>query len=291
MENKKLDSRPKILPIKKIVKETETIWTFVFDYKKFAHFGSSKPGQFVMLWVPGVEELPLSIAYDDGKEFWLTVAKVGDGTSALFDLKVGGLVGVRGPFGTSYEFKRGEKLVLMAGGYGAAPMYCVACAALEIGCSVDFVVGARSKDLLLYKKRVESLAKKYGASKVRYLAATNDGSYGHKGFNTEILEEILAKSGEKGAGRGGKKISRIFACGPEMMMKRVAEIAGRAKVNCQISLERYMKCGFGVCGQCAVDDTGECVCTNGPVYDGAKALKLREFGKYHRDSVGRRKEW
>lgn len=275
MENKKPDSRPKILPIKKIVVETENIWTFVFDYSKFSHLGGSKPGQFVMLWVPGVEELPLSIAYDDGKEFWLTVAKVGDGTEALFGMKVGDDVGVKGPFGTSYEFKKGERLVLMAGGYGAAPMYSVACAALKIGCKVDFVVGARSKDLLLYKKRVEAMG-------VKYHAATNDGSYGHKGFNTEILEEILA---------GGAKVDRVFACGPEMMMKRVAEIAGRAGVNCQISLERYMKCGFGVCGQCCVDDTGECVCTSGPVYDGEKALRLREFGKYHRDGVGRKKEW
>lgn len=279
-----LNTKPVMLPIKKIVKETETIWTFVFSAKVGDWSLASKPGQFVMLWVPGVEELPLSIAYDDGKEFWLTVAKVGEGTEALFKMKVGEVIGIKGPFGTSYEFKKGERLALMAGGYGAAPMYCVAVEALKIGCSVDFIVGARSKDLLLYKKRVENLAKKYGATKIKYYAATNDGTFGHKGFNTEILEEILA-SGK------GKKISRAFACGPEMMMKRVAEIAAKAKVNCQISLERYMKCGFGVCGQCCVDDTGECVCTSGPVYDGAKALKLKEFGKYHRDSVGRKKEW
>src|SRR3989339_1436892 len=174
-ENKKLDSRPKVLPIKKIVKETENIRTFVFDYSEFSHLGEkSKPGQFVMMWIPGVDEKPFSIAYDDGKEFWLTIAKVGPATSELFKLGVGDLVGVRGPFGTWYEFAEGEHLALLAGGYGAAPMYNVACSALALGCKVEFIVGARSRELLLYEKRVAELAKKY-KGQILYHAATDDG--------------------------------------------------------------------------------------------------------------------
>jgi len=280
-ENKKLDSRPKVLPIKKIVKETENIRTFVFDYSEFSHLGEkSKPGQFVMMWIPGVDEKPFSIAYDDGKEFWLTIAKVGPATSELFKLGVGDLVGVRGPFGTWYEFAEGEHLALLAGGYGAAPMYNVACSALALGCKVEFIVGARSRELLLYEKRVAELAKKY-KGQILYHAATDDGSYGYKGYNTELLAQVLKK-------KVGRKIDRVFACGPEIMMKKAAEMAVKARVKCQISLERYMKCGFGVCGQCAMDDSGICVCKNGPVYDGSAALKLREFGRYHRDGVGRR---
>lgn len=307
--NPKLDSRPKVLPIKKIVKETENIKTFIFDYSEFSHLGErSKPGQFVMMWIPGVDEKPFSIAYDDGREFWLTIAKVGPATAELFKLGVGDLVGVRGPFGTSYEFEPGEHLALLAGGYGAAPMYNVACSALAIGCKVEFIVGARSKDLLLYEGRVKELAKKYNGKKaggqIFYHAATDDGSYGYKGYNTEVLAQVLKKKaglwgevgggvmvGKKAGGGGakmrGEKIDRVFACGPEIMMKKAAEMAGKARVGCQLSLERYMKCGFGVCGQCAMDDSGICVCKNGPVYDGAAALKLREFGRYHRDSTGR----
>lgn len=277
MSLRNFDTKPVTLPIKKIVKETENIWTFVFAGELV-----SKPGQFVMLWIPGVDEKPFSIAYDDGKEFWLTIAKVGPATAELFKLGVGDLVGVRGPFGTSYEFEPGEHLALLAGGYGAAPMYNVACSALAIGCKVEFIVGARSKDLLLYEKRVKELAKKYNGKKaggeIFYHAATDDGSYGYKGYNTELLAQILKKG----------KIDRVFACGPEIMMKKAAEMALKARVNCQLSLERYMKCGFGVCGQCCMDDSGICVCKNGPVYDGAAALKLQEFGRYHRDSVGRR---
>jgi len=310
---KKLDSRPKVLPIKKIVKETENIWTFVFDYSEFNHLGErSKPGQFVMLWIPGVDEKPFSIAYDDGREFWLTIAKVGHATEQLFKLKAGDLVGVRGPFGTWYEFESGEHLALLAGGYGAAPMYNVARAALEVGCTVEFIVGARSKNLLLYEGRVKELAKKYngrkggtrggavgggrggvggglGGGAIFYHAATDDGSAGYKGYNTEVLAKILnGKLGGGVVGGAGGKIDRVFACGPEIMMKKAAEMAVKKRKKCQVSLERYMKCGFGVCGQCCMDDSGICVCKNGPVYDGAAALKLREFGRYHRDGVGRR---
>lgn len=325
--NAKLDSRPKVLPIKKIVKETENIKTFIFDYSEFSHLGGrSKPGQFVMLWIPGVDEKPFSIAYDDGKEFWLTIAKVGPATAELFKLGVGDLVGVRGPFGTCYEFEPGEHLALLAGGYGAAPMYNVAVNALAAGCKVEFIVGARSRELLLYEKRVKELAKKYKGKKaggravsgcvtgssvsggqIFYHAATDDGSYGYKGYNTDVLAQVLKKKigiwGAVGRGaksRGGRdassggvkakseKVDRVFACGPEIMMKKAAEMALKARVDCQLSLERYMKCGFGVCGQCCMDDSGICVCRDGSVYDGAAALKLREFGRYHRDGVGRR---
>lgn len=273
---KNLNTFPVVLPIKKIVKETETIWTFVFEYKL-----ESQPGQFVMMWIPGVDEKPFSVANDDGKEFWLTIANVGPATNSLFGLGVGDKVGIRGPFGKPYTFKKGEKLALLAGGYGAAPMFGVASCAVKLGCKVEFIVGARSKNLLLYKKRVEALAKKYGAAKIKYHASTNDGSFGHKGFNTEILEEILAK----------QKIDKILTCGPEVMMKRAAEIARAKKIKSQVSIERYMKCGFGVCGQCCIDGKGVRACKDGPVFDGEEALGFSEFGKYHRDSVGRKKEW
>ena len=229
--NPKFDSRPKILPIKKIVKETENIWTFIFDYSEFSHFGASRPGQFVMLWIPGVDEKPFSIAYDDGKEFWLTIAKVGPATAELFKLKAGDLIGVRGPFGTHYEFRAGEHLALLAGGYGAAPMYNVAVNALAAGCKVEFVVGARNKDLLLYEGRVKELAKKYkvkkadaAAGRIIYHAATDDGSAGYKGYNTDVLAQVLKKKAGLWDGNvRGDKIDRVFACGQEIMMKKAAQ--------------------------------------------------------------------
>ena len=281
MDVKNHDTRPIALPIKKIIKETDTIWTFVFEYEL-----GSRPGQFVMLWIPGVDENPFSVAYDNGKEFWLTIAKVGDATEKLFEMGEGAKVGIRGPFGTSYEVLEGDHLALLAGGYGAAPMYNVAVNALEKGCVVEMIVGARSADLLLYEGRVEELAKKYGEEKIRYHAATDDGSKGHKGYNTEVVEEMLSADD-----LAGGALTRVFACGPEVMMKKGAELATKKGVASAVSLERYMKCGLGVCGQCCMDDSGIRACKEGPVYDGAEALKLSEFGKYHRDSVGRKVEW
>jgi len=286
---KNLNTKPVTIPIKKIVKETPTIWTFIFEYEL-----GSKPGQFLMLWIPGVDEKPFSIAFEgevDGgsgggrHEFWLTIAKVGPATEALFKLKEGDLIGIKGPFGTHYSWKKGDHLALLAGGYGAAPLYGVARAAVEDGCEVEFIVGARSADMLLYENRIKDL----GAG-VRYHAATDDGSKGHKGYNTEVLEEILA--GASSADEvSSVPIARIFACGPEMMMKRAAEIARAKGIKSQLALERYMKCGIGVCGQCCVDGSGVCVCKEGTIFDGEVALGFSEFGKYHRDSVGRKVEW
>lgn len=296
---KNLDTRPKVLPIKKILKETPTIWTFVFDAKiRSAVRGGevwilgSKPGQFVMMWIPGVDEKPFSIAYDDGKEFWLTIANVGPATNELFKKKAGDLVGIRGPFGNPFTFKKGDHLALLAGGYGAAPLYNVAVNASKIGCKVEFIAGARNKSLLLYEARVKKLGKSKGekgngrGGRITYHACTNDGSKGHKGFNTEVLEEFLRKD----AGKKGP-INKIFACGPEIMMKKGAKLALKYKRESQVSIERYMKCGFGVCGQCCIDDSGARACKDGPVFDGKIALKFKEFGVYHRDSIGQKVKW
>ncbi len=103
---------------KEIVDENATTKTFIFDYPL-----CGKPGQFVMVWIPGVDEKPMSIAFDDGKEFWITVCNVGPTSGALHEMKEGDLVGIRGPFGTHYEWEDGDHLALVAGGYGAAPMY------------------------------------------------------------------------------------------------------------------------------------------------------------------------
>jgi len=298
MNIKKFNTIPEMLPIKKIVKETDTIWTFIFDAKVDGWELGSRPGQFVMMWIPGFDEKPFSIAYDDGKEFWLTIAKVGPATEKLFTFKVGQYVGIRGPYGTSYTFKKGDHLALLAGGYGAAPLYNVAFHAVAAGCRVEFVAGARNKDLLLYETRVKKLATgsnvksggatknggptKTGGTKIQYHACTNDGSKGFAGFNTVYLENLLKKD---------KTINKILTCGPEIMMKIAAELSVKYKRESQVSIERYMKCGFGVCGQCCIDDTGLRACKDGTIFDGKVALKFKEFGVYHRDSVGRKKNW
>ena len=85
-----------------------------------------------------------------------------------------------------------------------------------------------------------------------------------------------------------EKINAVFTCGPEVMMKVVGQVAESAGVDSYMSMEKYMKCGIGVCGQCAVDDTGELICKQGPVMSWKMLKDLPELGKYHRDAQGKK---
>ena len=270
-----LNTLPKMLPITKIIRDTPHVKTFVFRHKLGA-----KPGQFINIWIPRVDEKPMSVAMSNDKEFWLTIFAVGGMTKKLHEMKVGDLVGIRGPFGTSFEYKSGDHLVLLGGGYGAAPLYFLASEAVKKKCTVDFIVGARGKEYLLFLNRIKKLGKN-----VKLHIATDDGSVGEKGYNTQILEKVLAE-----IQKDKRKLRRTVcvAVGPEMMMKRASDMCFAKKISCQVSVERYMKCGFGVCGNCCVDESGERMCMEGPVVDHLRARKMKDFGAYHRDKVGRK---
>ena len=290
---------PKTHPIVYVKKETDDVTSFTFN----TTFGS-KPGQFLMVWLPGVDEVPMSIALDDGKQTRITFFAVGDMTKKLSELKEGDLVGLRGPFGTHYEWEPNQHLMLVAGGYGAAPMFFVANEAVKDGCTIDFIVGARSKDQLLYLDEIKKL------KNTTLHTATDDGSEGHKSYNTEVLENLIkeghASSTQKPCHAERSPPQRtetkhqhgfcsaqhdtsVFSCGPELMMKRVFEICEEREVDCAVSLERYMKCGYGLCGNCVMDPLGIRICVDGPVVKSKVLRELSEFGSYHRDDVGRKK--
>lgn len=262
-----LDTRPKTVKIKKVIEESELVKTLVLD-----HSVGAKPGQFVMVWIPRVNEKPFSVAMDTGSELHLTIAAVGDFSKAVTSLGVGDTLGVRGPFGTCFEAEPGEHLAFLAGGYGAAPLFFFAHEAVKQGCTVDFIVGARREDLLLYTDRIEAL------EGVTLHVATDDGSAGHHGYNTEVLEQVVAKGG----------VDAIYTVGPEIMMLKAAQLAEREGIKAYISVERYMKCGFGVCGNCVVDGLGVPTCMSGPVMPLEQVLKIEDFGKYHRDALGKK---
>jgi dihydroorotate dehydrogenase electron transfer subunit len=279
-----LQSRlPRTYHIKEIKQETEMVRTYTFDGSLGA-----KPGQFVMVWLPGFDEVPMSVAYDDGATTKITFFAVGDLTEELAQRGVGDLVGLRGPFGTYYEWKPGEHIALVAGGYGAAPMYFIAEQSVQHGCTLEVIIGARGKEHLLYLKEFEKLPH------VSLHIATNDGSVGYKGFNTEVLEKLLSSCTPEKKGKNKKDcspIDRIFACGPEMMLKKISEIAAAYKIPSQLSLERYMKCGFGLCGNCVVDPLGIRLCTEGPVVKNDTCVQITEFGQYHRDDLGKKHQF
>lgn len=268
MEQQTQSRLPTTYRIADIKRETEFVQTFTFNITLGA-----RPGQFAMVWLPGVDEVPMSIAYDDGKLLRITFFAVGDMTQKLAKSKVGDLVGLRGAFGTHYEWEKGQELALVAGGYGAAPMYFAAHEAIKDGCSVHVFVGARSKEHLLYLNELSSL------TNVTLHVATDDGSQGFKGFNVKDLNQVIKE---------GEKFDQLFACGPEMMLVAVSKLSCDHQIPSQLSLERYMKCGYGLCGNCVVDPLGIRLCTEGPVVHNDVCVEITEFGKYHRDGVGRK---
>ncbi len=227
---------------------------------------SAQPGQFVMCWLPGVDEKPFSISYSDGAALGLTVAAIGPFSQKIAELKPDNRIGLRGPFGKSFKLE-GSNVAVVGGGCGSAPLAFLVEKLVAAKKKVHFIAGARSQDDLLFVER----AKKAGAN---VIVCTDDGSAGRKGFTTDALAELLEK----------EKIDAVYTCGPELMMKKVADLCARKGVACQASLERFMKCGFGLCGQCAIDEF--LVCSDGPVFPLAKLQKMKEFGSVKRDACG-----
>lgn len=244
--------------ITRIKQETPTIKTF-----EFSESFDSGAGHFCMVWVPGVDEIPMALSSQNS----ITVQKVGEATAALFSLKEGDKIGIKGPLGNGFTTP-GRTLVI-AGGIGAAPLRPLA----KTGQADTFLLGARTADELVFVSELETLTEDLRI-------ATDDGTRGYHGFVTGLMNNLNLAS-----------YDQICVCGPEIMMKNVLRILteqGLAKKT-QISLVRYMKCGVGLCGSCCIDPEGLCVCKDGPVFTGDVLLNS-EFGEYARDACGRRQK-
>lgn len=262
---------PKAFTLQRKFLSAENVWTLVFSGTLH-----SNPGQFANVWIPGLNEKPFSIAKDRDGEIWFTVCAVGPFSTALCAVELGKKVGIRGPYGKGFSIRpSNNSVVLVGGGYGMAPLHNVGTAHQDVGNHVIAITGARSKANVLFVEECQE-------SGFETYVTTDDGTLGGKGFTTQVLERLIAE----------KSIGMVQTCGPEKMMKRVAEICRSKNILCEVSVERYMKCGFGVCGQCVVDGTGERMCQEGPVTNGNHALDhFTDFGSYHRGSEGQKVYW
>jgi dihydroorotate dehydrogenase electron transfer subunit len=256
---------PKVVEIKRVIQETDTVKTFIFNWQ----VKDEAPGQFIMLW-NFEDEKPMSISLIDqvNNEIGFTIRKVGKFTEALHQMEEGDKLGIRGPYGRGFEIT-GSKVLAIGGGVGMAPIAAFAEEAYRKGVEVDLISAATTQDELLFTDRLKNNELK---------ACTDDGSYGFCGFGTELAVEVLKDN----------SYDMIVSCGPEVMMKNLAEIAEKHDIPAQFSLERYMKCGVGICGQCCVDDTGWRVCKEGPVFWSDEVRLITEFGKYRRNAAGRK---
>ena len=219
------------------------------------------PGQFVEVRVDGSTSTflrrPISINFVDREknELWLLVATVGNGTKQMAKLQPGDTLNCVLPLGNGFTpAKQGEKVLLVGGGVGVAPLLYMGAEMKRQGIEPTFLLGARTaNDLLMLP-----VFNMYG----RAYVTTEDGSMGEKGFVTN--HSILTK----------ERFDRISTCGPTPMMKAVARYARQNNVDCEVSLENLMACGLGAC-LCCVEKTTEgnlCVCKDGPVFNIKKLL-------------------
>jgi dihydroorotate dehydrogenase electron transfer subunit len=223
-----------------------------------------------MLWIPGAGLKPFGISYREKNRFGVTVRKVGRFTEGLFTAKPGDWLGIQGPYGNCFSGS-GEKVAIVGGGYGTAPLAFLAEEMEKAGKDVFFITGAASKDFILFRERMKG-------KRIRRSFTTDDGSFGSKGFCTDCLSEIA----------GREEIDYVYSCGPEKMMLRVMEICSGHGIPGEFSVERYMKCGFGICGSCCLDGTGWRVCRDGPVFTLEQMGKIAGLGKWKRSPSGSR---
>lgn len=253
--NERRGSIPEMVKILEAKKENRYTTTLVLDKKMDA-----TPGQFVMVWLPGVDEKPMSVRRS-GRHLHITVEGKGKCTELMAGLSEGGTIGIRGPFGKGFSQKK--DCIIIGGGAGMPPLMNLY---EQIGdSSVRLLQGARSKERLIFT----------GMKGMK--VATDDGSQGHRGFVTELLEEEI-KSG---------KPKIVYTCGPEPMMVRVREICKKHGIMMEASLERYMRCGIGICGSCACGRS--VVCKDGPVFTIGELEKNPDFGR-HALSMSARKQ-
>jgi dihydroorotate dehydrogenase electron transfer subunit len=250
--------------VRKIIVENYRVKTIEMD----CDMPEALPGQFLMVWVPGVGERPMSIG--NSSPLTISVANVGKVSGELHKLEEGGLVSFRGPLGRPFTIPEGAKrMLVIGGGYGVVPMYFLAKVARENGIGPLAIIGARGAKDIVWEKRLFAVCREV-------FITTDDGSRGRKG--TVMAEAAWLIEGET--------VDCVYACGPERMMEAVAKLCAQHKIPCQVSLERHMKCGVGVCGSCAID--GKLCCTDGPVFDGLDVLGFEELGKARRDASGRK---
>jgi NAD(P)H-flavin reductase len=250
--------------VRQLIKETPDTFTLTLESSGAAGESPFRPGQFSMLWVFGVGELPISISGDPAERDRLvyTVRSVGNATHALVGRKAGDSVGVRGPFGTGWpvEAARGRDVIIVAGGIGLAPLrpviYDVLHNRKEYGRLV-VLYGARSPRDLLFRKELAAWARQ---PDTQILVTVDYGGLswrGHVGVVTTLFKYARLHPAR----------SVAMLCGPEIMMRfvtRELETQGLARADIYLSMERNMKCAVGFCGHCQYGP--HFICKDGPVF-------------------------
>ena len=216
----------------------------------------AQPGQFIILRIDETgERIPLTIADFDAKQGTITIIfqEVGRTTNLLGAMNEGDFIlDFAGPLGCASEIEKFGTVVCIGGGVGVAPVYPVARALHEAGNRLISIIGARSKDMLIWEDEMEKISS-------QLYVATDDGTAGTKGFVTDVLKEVLDR----------EKVDRVVAIGPVVMMQAVAKVVP-PDLPLVVSLNTIMVDGTGMCGACRLEAAGQTMfaCVDGPEFDG-----------------------
>ena len=239
----------------------------------------AKPGQFVILKANETgERIPLTMAETNPEAGTVTIIYmvVGKSTALFKDLKVGdGYQDVIGPLGKATHLENLGKVICVGGGTGVAVLHPITRALKEIGNQVTCIIGARTKDLLIMEEQMKSASHDLRV-------CTDDGSYGHHGFVTEVMKELLDEG----------DVKLVVAIGPVPMMKATSNITKAYNVKTMVSLNPIMIDGTGMCGGCRVTVGGKTrfACVDGPEFDGHEVnfdelmLRLQAYSEDEKNS-------
>ena len=267
---------PSLCPIESVRKDTHD--TFTLELAPVENHFAFKPGQFNMLYVYGVGEIPISISGDPGKTSVLvhTTRAVGAVTKAMRTLKRGDVIGVRGPFGSHWPVENmvGNDVVIVAGGIGLAPLrpalYALLAEREKYG-KIVLLYGTRSPADILYKSELERWRSRFDLEVYITVDRAMEGWRGNVGVVTNLIRKAPFDPDN----------TMAMVCGPEVMMRyTVLELNKRGVMlrNVFVSMERNMKCAVGLCGHCQLGNVF--ICKDGPVfrYDGIERLfSMREI--------------
>ena len=228
----------------------------------------AKAGQFVVIRInEDGERIPLTIAGYNRSNGIINIVsmRVGKTTSLLSSLKEGdSILDVVGPLGNASEIENFGRVICVGGGVGVAPIFPIARELKKTGNYVISIIGARSKDLLILKEEM-------GDTSDELYICSDDGSIGYHGFVSDFLKEYLEKNLTGNADKKkDKRITRIIAIGPALMMASVAGVTKPFNIKTIVSLNSIMVDGTGMCGACRVEVGGKTkfVCVDGPEFDG-----------------------
>jgi ferredoxin--NADP+ reductase len=243
----------------------------------------AKPGQFIILRLDSKgERVPFTISETDDENVTIIVQIVGGTTMRMDKLKAGdGFLDFVGPLGkpTELDHLKGKNVCVIGGGLGTAIAYPQAKYLHKLGAHTDVIMGFKNKDIIILEDELKENCE-------NLYIATDDGSYGYKGFVTQLLEDNI---------KNGKKYDLVIAIGPVIMMKNVAMITKKYDIPTIVSMNSIMVDGTGMCGCCRLTVGGEMkfACVDGPDFDAFEVdfdeamNRARNYAKEEHDHICR----